>query len=132
MPSAAYIKTNFTDDLIYSVIPVKICNMDYLNSITRGDKKRAGHLVSVFLTEINEELSVLNIAIEKRNYPGISSILHKLKSGFAILGISILEPVLLEMAQLSSNRSSVALIKQLNLKVNIIFNQAKIEMKPAN
>jgi hypothetical protein len=54
-----------------------------------------------------------------------------MKSAFSILGISTLEPVVLEMEQLSSNRSSVKIIKQLSLRVNIIFNQAKIEMNPA-
>lgn len=129
MPAPAYIKTSITAKQVYTAMPVRVCNMDYLNGITRGDEKSAGNLVSVFFTEIGEELSQLNIDIEKINYPGISHILHKMKSAFAILGITILEPVLKEMELLSNSASSIALIKQLTLRVHLVFNQAKIEMK---
>ena len=110
------------------VIADKVCNMEYLNSITRGDEKRAGKLVAVFFTEINEELVLLKIAIEKTNYPEISNISHKMKSAFAILGIKILEPVIKEMEQLSNTFSSITIIKKLSHRIQFVFNQARIEM----
>lgn len=131
MLTTACFKSNFTTELIYAALPVKLYNLDYLNGITRGDEKKASKLVAVFFTEINEELLQLNIAIEAGNHPGISNIIHKLKSAFAILGITILNPVLIEMELLCAGTSSIEIIKQRSQKLHLVFNQARIEMNLA-
>jgi predicted aspartyl protease len=114
------------------VIADKVCNMEYLNGITRGDKKRIGNLVDAFVTGINEELTLLKIAIEKTNYPEISNISHNMKSAFAVLGVKILEPVIIEMEQLSNISSSINTIKELSQKIDIVFNIARSELKFTN
>lgn len=116
-------------ELLQPVTPVNVCNMDYLKGITRGDKKTINNLVAAFITEINEELALLQIAIEKTNYPEISNISHKMKSAFAILGITILEPVIKEMEQLSMRFSSIDMINKLSLNIQIVFNQALVEIE---
>ncbi len=110
-------------------MPVKVCNMDYLNGITRGDEKRVGNLVEAIITEINVELALLKIAIEKTNYPGISNISHNMKSAFAILGVKILEPIIKEMEHLSNTFSSIERLKKLSLHIQSVYKQAKAEMK---
>ncbi len=107
----------------------KVCNMEYLNGITRGDENRIDDLVNAFVTEIKEELTMLKIAIESTNYPEISNISHKMKSAFAILGIIILEPVIEEMEQLSNKSSSIEKIKKLSHNIQLVFNQARVEME---
>lgn len=109
----------------------KVCNMDYLESITRGNKKNIQNITSVFFKETRKELACLTRAIEKTNYPVISDISHKIKSAFYILGISVLEPVFNEMELLSSSTSPTSKMVPLNDRINIVFKQARAEMKAA-
>jgi len=106
-----------------------VCNLHYLEQVTRGNTKAIHEIVAVFFKETKQELSFLNQAIKKSNYPVIGHISHKIKSAFLILGISALEPVFKEMEQLSSSTASISNIKLLNQRVNLIFKQAKAEMK---
>lgn len=124
----AIINTIVSHELLQVETPVNVCNLDYLKSITRGDEKRTANFADTFVTEIDEELKLLKIAIEKLNYPEISNISHKMKSAIAILGIKILEPVINEMEQLSIIASSIDIIKQLSNRINIIFDIARSEL----
>ena len=110
----------------------KVCNLGYLMGATRGNKLIINNIVSVFFKETRKELSTLDDAIKKINYPAISDISHKIKSAFSILGIAVLEPIFNEMEQLSNNTSPIGRIEQLNRRVNIVFNQAMAEMKAIN
>lgn len=121
--------TDFFNCPMLPVITGKVCNMEYLIGITRGDEKRISNLVDAFVTEVIDELELLKIAIEKTNYPEISNISHKMKSVFAILGIKILEPVIKEMEQLSNKFSSIEMIKKLSQNIQHVFNQARVEME---
>lgn len=114
---------------LYPAATAKVCNMEYLNGITRGDEKKTCDLVDAFVTEINEDLALLKIAIEKTNYPEISNISHNMKSAFAILGIKILEPVVKEMEQLSNKFSSIEIIKKLSRRIQFVFYLAKVELE---
>jgi HPt (histidine-containing phosphotransfer) domain-containing protein len=110
------------------MIRQKICNLDYLVSITRGNKEKINGLLTVFLEETSEELSALTGAIKKSNYTIICDILHKLTSSFSIMGISSLGPLIKEMKDLSTLASGIKKINLLNQRVNIIFLQATEEM----
>jgi HPt (histidine-containing phosphotransfer) domain-containing protein len=110
----------------------KVCNLDYLLHVTRGNKKIINNIVAVFFNETKKEMIDLNGAIKRRNYPVISDIAHKIKSAFSILGVTALEPVFKEMELLSSNTSPISNIELLNRRVNIVFNQAKEEMMIEN
>jgi len=110
------------------MIRQKICNLDYLVSITRGNKEKINGLLAVFMEETSEELSALTGAIKKSNYTIICDILHKLTSSFSIMGISSLGPLIREMKDLSTLASGIKKINLLNQRVNIIFLQATEEM----
>ena len=87
------------------------------------------NIVEVFFKETKAELLFLTEAINKTNYTIISDIAHKLKSAFAILGINSLNQVFREMELLSSSKSNIERITQLNHCVNIVFDQAMEELK---
>mgnify|MGYP003547905674 CR=1 FL=1 len=106
-----------------------VCNMDYLISITRGNRKIIDSIVSVFFEETKTELYSLKVAIADANYSVVSSISHKLKSAFLLMGITVLKPVFDEMEQLGSATSGIERIAHLNNIVNKIFTQAKKELK---
>ena len=110
----------------------KVCNLGYLVGVTRGNKKIINNIVSVFFKETTKELSSLDDAIKGTNYTVISNISHKIRSAFAILGISVLDPVFKEMELLSNSTSPIGKIEILNRRINIVFNQAKAEMKAAS
>lgn len=124
-----FAETGVKDCIIIPITTTKICNLDYLLNVTRGNKKMINNIVAVFFKETKKEMIDLTDAIEKRNYPVISDIAHKIKSAFSILGITVLEPVFKEMELLSSNTSSIGNIELLNHKVHFVFNQARAEMK---
>ncbi len=106
-----------------------VCNLNYLVNTTRGNAVIMNNIINVFLKETPEELSALHDAIEKINYSIISDISHKIKSSFAIMGISILEPILEEMEHLGTIGSGIEKIEQLNGGVNTVFRQAVEEMR---
>jgi len=110
-------------------IPHQVCNMSYLVGATGGNKKMINNILTVFFKETKKELIFLSEAIKKTNYPVIIDVSHKIKSAFSILGISALEPVFKEMEQLSSAASPIERLEQLNRRVNIVFKQARAEMK---
>lgn len=116
----------------FTVIPGttdKVCNLGYLLSVSRGNEKIMENITKVFFKETKEEMILLTGAIKKNNYLLISGISHKIKSAFSILGISLLDPVFTEMELLSSNSSAIGKIELLNRRIQIVFNQARIEMK---
>jgi hypothetical protein len=125
-------KKSIVNSVLLYTTPDKVCNMDYLMGATRVNKKIIHNIVAVFFKETKKELTFLNDAIKKINYPVIGDISHKIKSAFSILGISALEPVFKEIEQLSSNTSSIANIEVLNQRVHLVFNQAREEMKLEN
>ncbi|MBK8521239.1 MAG: Hpt domain-containing protein [Ferruginibacter sp.] len=129
MPVSVTNKSSTNYELPRTAAPVKVCNLKYQNSITRGNKATADNLVKIFFTEINEELAHLQIAIEESNYHAISNIAHKMKSAFAILGITELTAVINEMEHLSTMSSSIEIINQLTQQIHFRFTQAKVEMK---
>ena len=116
----------------FTVMPAttdKVCNLTYLVSVSRGDKKIIENITDVFFKETKKEMMLLTGAIQKNNYTLISTISHKIKSAFLILGISVLEPVFTEMEYLSSNTLPIEKIELLNRRIQIVFNQARAEMK---
>ena len=116
---------------VYRLNTEKVCNMGYLTGATRGNKKMMHNILTVFFKETGKELINLKDAIANTNYAVISDISHKIKSAFAILGISVLEPVFKEMEYLSNHTSGIVKIALLNRRVNIVFEKAKSEMKAA-
>jgi HPt (histidine-containing phosphotransfer) domain-containing protein len=117
---------------LYQEPAAKVCNLDYLLHVTRGNKEIINNIVAVFFKETKKEMIDLTGAIQKRNYPVISDIAHKIKSAFSILGITALEQTFKEMELLISNTSPISNIELLNRRVNIVFNQAKEEMMIEN
>lgn len=110
----------------------KICNLNYLIGITRGNREKMKDLLVVFLEEIPQELNALTAAIQKTNYTLICDILHKIKCSFSILGITSLTSPVDEMKELSAIASGIEKIKQLNSLVNVVFRCAIEEIKIEN
>lgn len=125
------IRSGITRSIAPAVAGNTVCNMGYLINATGGNKKIINSIVHTFFEQANDELTGLDEAIEKKNYLTISGIAHKLRSSFSILGISVLDPAFEEMEQLGNNASGIERIKQLELKVSAVLEQAMEEMNMA-
>lgn len=112
-----------------AVNPGKICNLDYLNKVTHGNKKSLNSILDVLLEETPEEISILDAAIENTNYVLISDVSHKMRASFSMLGVSSLNPILEEMQHLGSAASGIKRIALLNRRVHNVFIKAMKEMK---
>lgn len=109
----------------------KICKLDYLVNITRGNKKMMNNIINIFMEVTPAELSALDAAIKKTDYNIIRDICHKIKSSFSLLGIVALEPVFAEMEHLGTIASGIEKIQLLNCRLNNLFIQSREEMKHA-
>lgn len=98
-----------------------------------GKKNLIKEVIDVFLTQVIEELQVINDALEKSNFEVMRRFAHTMKSTVSIMGISALAPVLKEMEVLTtspgpdSNREEE--LKELTYKLNSICEQAVEEIK---
>jgi CheY-like chemotaxis protein len=108
----------------------KVCVLDYLENVTRGNKKMMAGIIQVFMEETPAELTALDLAILSSNYTVIRDIAHKLKSSFLLLGISELEPVFTEMEDPLRTATGIERITYLRNRVNSLFNRAREEMLP--
>jgi len=106
----------------------KICNLDYLKNISRGNELLLEKFIQLFLEQTSTELNALKSAISQLNYSAIAGIVHKLKSCFATMGISRIEWVLIEMERLGSVTNDIERIRSLSKNVNEVFCLAKTEL----
>ncbi|MEO7306166.1 MAG: response regulator [Ferruginibacter sp.] len=107
----------------------KVCDLGYLLTAVRGNKKVVHEIIDIFLKETPGELANLEAAIGKADHQLISNIAHKLRSSFSLLGITVLTPIFEAMEHLSNTASPIEKIKQLTRRVIIVFEQAKAEME---
>ena len=112
-----------------SSINDKVCDLNYLLTAVRGNKKVVHDIINIFLEETPRELAELQAAIGRSDHKIIRDIAHKLKSSFSLIGITVLQPIFEEMELLSSTASPIKKIEQLNRRVMIVFEQAKAEME---
>ena len=125
----AFEKKGITIPLVVLAVTEKICKLDYLVTITRGNKKMMNNIIDIFMEVTPAELSALDAAIKKTDYNIIRDICHKIKSSFSLLGIAAIEPVFAEMEHLGAIASGIEKIKLLNGRLNNLFIQSREEMK---
>jgi len=114
-----------------------VCDLKYLSETMNGEKHLIKEIIDVFLKQIREELNGINDAVKKTNYAIIKNIAHTMRSTVSIMGISMLAPVLKEMENLGTMATggstppttSIEKIKELNIKLNLICNQAMEELE---
>jgi HPt (histidine-containing phosphotransfer) domain-containing protein len=92
-------------------------------------KPLIGGIMDSFLQQIPEELQSINDAIAKTDYAIIKSFAHTMKSSVSIMGIATLIPVLKEMEDLGKAATDIEKIKELNIQLNLICEQAIKEIE---
>jgi HPt (histidine-containing phosphotransfer) domain-containing protein len=116
------------DPRITTQDPGKICDLTYLFNTTRGNNKAMHNIITVFLEETPGELAELQLAAANADHTTINSIMHKIRSAFSLLGITVHEPIFKEMEQLICTAPTAESLIRLSLSINGIFNKAASEM----
>lgn len=95
-----------------------IYSLDKLNELADGDDEFIHSVVSVFLDEVPEDLSLLEIAINQKNYPSIYQLAHKIKPNVDLLGMEQTRAAALEIENLGKQGNTGA-------KIDVIFPTLK-------
>ncbi len=106
-----------------------VCDISYLTEMMGGKKQLIKEIMDVFLEQIPEEIQHINEAVIKTDYPMIKKFAHSLKSSVSIMGISVLTPILRELEDLGTKAIDIEKIKELNITLNLICNQAIEEIE---
>jgi HPt (histidine-containing phosphotransfer) domain-containing protein len=109
---------------------LKICNLDYLFELAKGDMGFVKEMIGVFITDTPEEILSLKKCIENENFEDIKQVSHKLRSSVPYVGLDrMIGDELMEIEEFASNHKSINEIKNLFLKVNDICQKAFKELE---
>ena len=106
-----------------------ICDLKELKEMLGEKNNFILEIIDTFLVQIVEELSSINEAIKKIDYPVIKNVAHTMKSTVSIMGIVILLPVLTEIEDLSKKAEGHQKITELNQELTVICEKAIAEME---
>lgn len=109
--------------------PEKITDLSMLIELMRGKKNVISETLEMFLKQVEDDLPVLDAAVEKEDFVTIKGYAHRLKSSVAMLGIHSLEQILNEMEALGKVSLNIEKVKQLNKRLKTLFDQAVNEVK---
>jgi signal transduction histidine kinase/DNA-binding response OmpR family regulator len=89
-----------------------VINMEYLQSLSKGDKIFERNMIKAFSNQMPEELKQLKIAIDDKNYKRIGTIVHNMKSTVSYMGLQQLIPMLQQMETESENKNGFTRINE--------------------
>lgn len=106
-----------------------IYSLDKLNELADGDREFINSVVSVFLDEVPEDLSLLEIAITKQDYPSIYQLAHKIKPNVDLLGMEQTRAAALEIENLGKKENTAAEIDAIFPILKKDIHQVVAELK---
>jgi len=105
-----------------------VIDLEYLKSVSRGDKNFETDMIRSFSEQVPAELSELKSAIEHLDYRKISSLAHSLKSTVSYLGMQQLTPLLQQIEKESENETA---IDDISNNFALIHSTCQIALKEA-
>ncbi len=106
-----------------------IYSLDKLNEMADGDNDFINSVISVFLEEVPTDLEMLEQAIEKKDYPNVYQLAHKIKPNVDLLGMEQARANALEIETLGKKEGSGAEIERLFPLLKNDINQVVSELK---
>jgi signal transduction histidine kinase/CheY-like chemotaxis protein/HPt (histidine-containing phosphotransfer) domain-containing protein len=118
-----YISKPLNEDLLYKLInkyahstisgkTATVINMEYLHSLSNGDKMFERNMIQAFSKQMPEELKELKTAIDEMNYKRIRVIAHNMKSTVSYLGLQQLTSLLQQIEAESENKNGFSRIHE--------------------
>jgi len=110
--------------------PKQVSNLDYLNSLAKGNVVFVREMIDMFLEDNPQEILNLEKNIHTKNYLLIKEIAHKMKSTIAFMGLSpLIENELSEIEELAIEKSDISKLEQLYIKVKEVCTKATDELR---
>jgi PAS domain S-box-containing protein len=73
----------------------RVIRLGYLRSVSSGNKKFLKEVMSIFITQIPEELEILELALKELNWSMVADTAHKMKLGINVMGMKESEKIIL-------------------------------------
>ncbi len=73
----------------------RIIRLGYLRSVATGNKKFLKDVMEIFVSQIPEELVLLELALKERNWVALGDTAHKMKLGINVMGMKEAEKIIL-------------------------------------
>jgi HPt (histidine-containing phosphotransfer) domain-containing protein len=109
---------------------LKICNLNYLYELSKGDMGFIREMIDVFLAENSGELDSLEKKIGEEDYSQIKQIAHKLRSSIPYVGLDArIGQEIADIEELARQEEDMDKIKSLFKKVRTVCNDALAELK---
>jgi HPt (histidine-containing phosphotransfer) domain-containing protein len=109
---------------------LKVCNLDYLHDISKGDDAFIEEMITIFLSENPSEIQKLENGITEKNFDTIKHAAHKLRSTLPFVGLDrLIEKESIEIEELAGKHSNPERIKELFAKVKDICQKAFLELQ---
>jgi HPt (histidine-containing phosphotransfer) domain-containing protein len=109
---------------------LKVCNLDYLYELAKGDMGFVQEMIDVFITDTPAEVESLGDRIKDRNYAEIRQIAHKLRSTIPYVGLDAnIGDEVSEIEELAGSSSDIKTIESLFIKVKDFCKKAFSELR---
>lgn len=106
-----------------------VCDFKYLANIVNNKYHLKLEIINVFLRQVPEDIEFINQAIRNEDYGAIERYSHTMISSMLIMGISVLEPTLVEMEELGKSSADMKKIVSLYQQLELICHKAFIEIE---
>lgn len=108
----------------------KVCNLDYLFELAKGDDGFVREMIGVFLNENPVEIQLLEKYVSVKNYPGIKQQTHKLRSSIPYMGLdNIIGNEVMETEELAGKATGIAQIEKNFQKIKSTCEQAYEDLR---
>ena len=113
-----------------ALLPEKVCDLAYLKDLSNGNKNFVQDMISLFLSEVTEEVGTLEKGIISGDFDTIMRASHRLRSTIPFVGIDkLLFQEMHSMEQMAIERQGLDYIHTLFMKVKKVCFQAIKELK---
>jgi len=82
-------------------------DLNYLESMTEGDKGLIKELIGIFSTQVKEYSAQMQKFLDEKNWDELSKLAHKAKSTVAIMGMKDLSEILKQLELLAKEGKKV-------------------------
>jgi signal transduction histidine kinase/CheY-like chemotaxis protein len=106
-----------------------LINLDYLESLAKGDKRFESIMINSFIEQLPMELGQLHSAIDRRDYNTIKSVAHTMKSTVSYLGMTKISKLLQQVESEAEKNNGTRLINEhyqlIEKNCNLALTEAK-------
>ncbi|MCD6017345.1 MAG: His Kinase (phospho-acceptor) protein [Bacteroidetes bacterium] len=111
----------------------KTTDLTYLMELSDGNKTFVKEMINLFLSENPEEIRAFEKGIAEKNYKGIKTVAHKLRSTIPFIGLDkVIEKEVAEIEALASEMGDIKEIESRFLKIKSACEKAYIELNPVS